>query len=118
MGRSTLSTAQQSLSTMSPMPFIVILLVMGSIKAMPNPQEMNTDEDLTPPTEPESNPSDPDVIYLDDLMNTDDDLTPPNGPTAEDLADNAVPENNDNKPIRVPRAPWECVCAHGICGCK
>merc|ERR1711962_468681 len=65
------------ISTMSPMPFIVILLVMGSIKAMPNPQEMNTD----------------------------DDLTPPNGPTSEDLADNAVPEDNDNKASRKRRAP-------------
>merc|ERR1711970_655268 len=56
MGRSVLSPTQLSVEMISPMPFIVILLVIGSINAMPNPtMDIETDGDVTPPT---SNPPD------------------------------------------------------------
>merc|ERR1711872_722043 len=46
MGRSVLSPTQLSVEIMSPMPFIVILLVIGSINAMPNPtSDIKTGED-------------------------------------------------------------------------
>merc|ERR1712243_9775 len=46
MGRSVLSPTQLSVEMMSPMPFIVILLVIGSINAMLNPtSDIKTGED-------------------------------------------------------------------------
>merc|ERR1711955_159511 len=51
MGRSVLSPTQLSVEMMSPMPFIVILLVIGSINAMPNPtSDIKTGEDVIPLT--------------------------------------------------------------------
>merc|ERR1712215_92003 len=59
MGRSVLSPTQLSMETISPMPFIVILLVIGSINAMPNPtSDIETGEDVTPLTGPTQNPPD------------------------------------------------------------
>merc|ERR1712243_336973 len=64
MGRSVLSPTQLSVETMSPMSFIVILLVIGSINA-----ELENGEDGNPPTEPTSTdtgvPVNDDDVYND-----------------------------------------------------
>merc|ERR1712002_507063 len=50
MGRSVLSPTRLSVESMSPIPFFVILLVIGSINAKPNPMEKEPE----PEPEPES----------------------------------------------------------------
>jgi len=71
MGRSVLSPTQLSVETMSPMSFIVILLVFGSINA-----ELETGEDGSPPTEPTSTDTGFPVIDDDVYNNNNDEASP------------------------------------------
>merc|ERR1711955_51719 len=53
MGRSVLSPTRLSVESMSPIPFFVILLVIGSINAKPNPMG-ESEEEPEPEPEPEA----------------------------------------------------------------
>merc|ERR1712243_272566 len=48
MGRSVLSPTRLSVESMSPIPFFVILLVIGSINAKPNPMGVSLRKNLNP----------------------------------------------------------------------